>query len=316
MYDSNSKGISYTTGFFILISFVVAGILLSGVISIPIWTNMTGTSYEKMTEGINDPANAGAVKIIQCITEIVVFFITALLSAHLLSRDPLKLLGYSSNIKMKQAGLVLLIMLAGLFVSSGLSYFNSHLPIPDNWKIKFDKAEQEYNSQVEVILNLKTVGDYLVAVFIMAIIPALCEETLFRGGLQNFLTRGTGKPWLSIIIVSLLFSAAHWSFYGFLYRFFLGLLLGIIYHYSGKIWLNILGHFFNNAIAITVVYISTLQGKPISEAIGENANTYWGIAALPVVIILIAWFIKNSTSKKEEAAMVSTGQNNTGDSFS
>ena len=97
MYDSNSKGISYTAGFFILIGFVVAGLLLSGLISIPIWTNMTGNSFEKMGEGLDNPANADAYKIIQCITAVVGFFLPVVLAAFLLNKKPMKLLGYSGN---------------------------------------------------------------------------------------------------------------------------------------------------------------------------------------------------------------------------
>lgn len=46
MYDSNSKGISYTAGFFMLIGFAVAALLVAGMLSIPVWTAMTGTGMD------------------------------------------------------------------------------------------------------------------------------------------------------------------------------------------------------------------------------------------------------------------------------
>ena len=187
----------------------------------------------------------------------------------------------------------------GLLVSTGLSYFNSHLPIPTAWKAAFDRMENEYNSGVESIISLNNFTDYLFALFMLAVVPAVCEETLFRGGLQNFLTRSTKMPWLSIIIVSILFSLAHWSYYGFLSRLFLGIMLGLLYQYSGKIWLNILGHFLNNGIAITVLYISTLNGKPLQEAMNENSDNFWGILALPIVVALFVWFYNISQKDKE-----------------
>ena len=299
MYDSNSKGISYTAGFFILIGFVVAGLLLSGLISIPVWTSMTGTSFEKMSEGLDNPANADAYKLIQVITAVVGFFLPALLTAFLLNKRPMKLLGYSGKPGSGQMLLVFFIMLFGLAVSSGLSYFNSHLPIPPEWKASFDKMESDYNSGVESIISLNSFPEYLFALFMLAFLPALCEETLFRGGLQNFLTRSTKLPWLSIIIVSILFSLAHWSYYGFLSRLFLGIMLGLLYHYSGKIWLNILGHFLNNAIAITVLYYFTQQGKPLKDVMNDNTESFWGILALPIVIILLVRFWQISKKDKE-----------------
>ena len=316
MYESNSKGLSYTAGFFILIGFVVAGLLLAGLISIPIWTGMTGTSFEKMTDIMDNPAYADAYKVIQCVTAVIGFFLPAVLTAFLLNRKPMKLLGYAGQPKLGQIGLVIGIMFLGLLVSSGLSYFNNHLPISEALKHKFDKMESDYNSGVESIISLNSFSQYLFALFILAVLPAICEETLFRGGLQNFLTRSAKMPWLSILIVSILFSLAHWSYYGFLSRFFLGILLGVLYHYSGKIWLNILGHFLNNAIAITALYYFTQQGKSLKDAINDNTESFWGIFALPVVIALLVWYYQ--VSKKDKEALAETPppmQNTSGDIF-
>jgi membrane protease YdiL (CAAX protease family) len=276
---------------------------------------MTGTSFEKMTEGMNDPAYADAFKVIQCITAVIGFFLPAFLTAFLLNKKPMKLLGYFGKPRLGQVLLVFFIMLAGLWVSSGLSYFNSHLPISPGLKHSFDKMESDYNSGVESIISLHSFPQYLFALFILAFLPAVCEETLFRGGLQNFLTRSTKMPWLSIIIVSILFSLAHWSYYGFLSRLFLGVMLGLLYHYSGKIWLNILGHFLNNAIAISALYYFTLQGKPLKEAMDENADSFWGIFALPVVIALLVWYWQ--ISKKDKEALIETPpvQNTSGNIF-
>lgn len=313
MYDSNSKGISYIAGFFILIGFVVAGLFFAGLISIPIWTGMTGTSIDEMSKQMNNPAYADAAKVLQIIQAVFGFFLPTVLTAFLLNRKPMKLLGYSGLVRSKQAGLVFLIMLSGLFVSTSLSYATNHLPIPAEWKATFDKMENDYNSQVESIISLKSFVQYMLALFILAVLPAICEETLFRGGLQNFLTRSTKMPWLSIVIVSILFSLAHWSYYEFLSRFFLGILLGLLYQYSGKIWLNIFGHFLNNAIAITVLYVYTLQGKPLKQAIDENAETFWGVLALPVVIILLVWFRQISKKDKEALMAIPAAQNTSGD---
>jgi hypothetical protein len=300
MYDINSKGISYTAGFFMLIAFTIAGILLASVISIPIWTNMTGLSFKNMEKGMSNPANSDAAKILQVITAIVGFFLPAVVTASLLNRKPLKLLGFSPGIKINQTGLVLLIMIASLFVSASLSYFNDIIPIPQSWRTLFDKWENNYNEMAAAIISLNNTFEFILALIVMAFLPALCEETLFRGGLQNFLTRSTKIPWLSILIVSLIFSAVHFSYYGFLSRVFLGAILGIIYQLSGKLWLSIIGHFINNALAITVLYIYKTQGKSLDDAMAETNDSYWGILALPVVIGLLLVFKRTSFNQKTQ----------------
>ncbi len=302
MYDQDSKGISYTAGFFMLIAFAVAGVFIASLISIPVWQAMTGISALKMEEAMKDPANSDAVKVIQCIQAVVGFLIPALITAKMMNRKPMKLLGFSAKINWIQIGLVCVIMFTGLFASGFFSYVNDQLPVSESWKQQFDKMESDYNTMVRSILSLDSTGDYLVGLIVMAFLPALCEETLFRGGLQNYLTRWTRKPWLSIIVVSILFSALHFSFYGFLSRLFLGILLGVLYEYSGRLWLNVIAHFFNNAFAVTLIYILKQQGKPIDQAIADKSSTWAGVFALPVVIALIIVFRKIAAKPKEPKA--------------
>ncbi len=301
MYDSHSKGISYTAGFFMLIAFAIASFILAGLVSLPIWSAMTGESALKIEEGMMKPSNSNAVKVIQIITSIVAFLLPALLTAQVMNRQPMKLLGFKGKIYLKEVGLVFGIVFIALIVSAALSYFNQNIPIDASWKGKFDKMEADYIRQASAILTLNNFTEYLLAIFIMAFLPALCEETLFRGGLQNFLSRSIKNPWVAIIIVSIIFSLVHLSFYGFLSRVFLGVMLGAIYHFSGKLWLSILAHFINNAMAITVVYIYKQQGKSVSEAMNDNADATWyGIFALPVLVVLFYYFKKVIVKPPEE----------------
>jgi membrane protease YdiL (CAAX protease family) len=299
MIDNDSKGISYTGGFFMLLAFAIAGLVAASLVGAQIWQQMTGKPFSEMQAGMHDPAYSNVMKIIQSVTAVIGFLLPTLITAALLHRRPMKLLGFSAtNMKISQAVIVIVLVGASLLVATSLSYITNSLPIPADWKLRFDKLEDEYNRQVSAIISLKNTKDYILALIIMAFLPALCEEALFRGGLQNFLTRGTGKPWMSIIIVSIIFSLAHFSFYGFLSRFFLGIVLGAIFHYSGKLWLSILAHFINNALAITVLYFSIKGGTSFEEAMARDASSIWGILATPVVIALIAFFKKASVQRR------------------
>jgi CAAX protease family protein len=301
MLDNHSKGVSYAAGFFILIAFAIAALVFANEIASPVWKAMTGKTMDAIKNGMIGPEDSNAMKVIQTITAIVGFFIPAVVAAFVLNRKPFKLLGFSSDIKPAQAGLVILIILSGMIVSSSLAYLNNIIPVPASWKITFQEMENEYNQQVETIISLKNSTDYILALIVMGFLPALCEETLFRGGLQNFLTRSTKTPWLSIVVVSILFSLAHISFYGFLSRFFLGIILGTIYHYSGRLWLSILAHFVNNAAALTLLYAYTQNGKPLQQALESEAESFWGFLLLPVVVALFILFKRISVANKKLA---------------
>ena len=62
------------------------------------------------------------------------------------------------------------------------------------------------------------------------------------------------KSWVGIIVSAAIFSAMHMQFYGFLPRFALGVLLGLIYWYSGSLWVAILAHFIYDAVLIVLAY--------------------------------------------------------------
>jgi hypothetical protein len=81
---------------------------------------------------------------------------------------------------------------------------------------------------------------------------------------------------------------------------FLGVILGLLYQYSGRLWLNIIAHFFNNAVAVTMIYVLKTQGRSLKEAIGDNSDSaWWGIFLLPAVIGLFIVFRKIAQKPEE-----------------
>jgi len=309
MLEQDSKGISYTGGFFMLIAFAFGSLILAYLLSIPVWTSLTGKSIDAWMDGNISGEDKNAMRLIQLITAVIGFFLPAVLTASILNRRPMNLLGFQGKISWKQAGLIFAIVVAALFVSGFFGWVNDIIPISDEWRARFQRMEDDYNKQVVAIIALDSPIDFLVALVIMAFLPALCEETLFRGGFQNFLTRATRIPWLSIGIVSIMFSLLHFSYFGFLPRLALGIMLGVVYHCSGRLWLCILAHFLNNALALTVMYAYKLQGKTLEEALKEATPTWVGIFAVPVLVFLLYIFYKASYRKNAKPAQFTFEQN-------
>ena len=140
---------------------------------------------------------------------------------------------------------------------------------------------------------MKNFTDYLISLVIMALAPAVFEETFFRGGMQNLLHRWTGKPILAILLTSLLFSFIHFSWFGFLPRVALGVVLGLIFYQTGNLWLAILAHFFNNALVVSLMYYLKLQGKPIDGVMKDTDPLWVGVVATVALYCLfryLSWF--------------------------
>ena len=304
MYNEDSKGLSYSAGFFILIAFAFVGLLIGTFASIPVWMLMTGQSPLNMAKDILNPNYANGIRVVQVVSTFFGFFVPAYFAAFLLNRKPIKLLGFKTHFNYKQFLLMLLIMFAAIFFAGALSELNQRIPLSKSLTDYFKHLEDTYSDQVQATANIKTVQDYIISLIIIALLPAIFEETFFRGGLQNFLTRSTKVPWASILIASILFSLAHVSFYGFLWRLALGIILGLIYQFTGSLWLSILGHFFNNGLAVTEMYILARQGKSVKDSMDETYPLWWGVIALIVLIVLFYYLklISNELQKKYSVA--------------
>ncbi|WP_028788956.1 CPBP family intramembrane glutamic endopeptidase [Terrimonas ferruginea] len=297
--DQDAKGISWLAGFLMLICFAIAGAAFAATLGNLAWQALV--PEVDIIKGMKDPAHSTASKMVQALYAVMGFLLPAIATAWFLHRKPLKLLGFRGPIMPQQAALVVLIMLAGLAASSGLGFVGHELPYPASWREYFVKLENSYNDQVAAIMGLNSPGDFIFSLVVMGFLPALCEEALFRAGLQQFLTRSTGKPWVAIIVVSILFSLVHLSGFGFFSRLFLGIVLGLIFQYTGRLWLCVLAHFVNNAIAISVVYYMKTQGKPMDVIMQDNGGSYWGLLAIPVVVILLMR-LRNKTPQPASTA--------------
>lgn len=230
-------------------------------------------------------------------------------------RQAFAYLRFSRRVSGKQVFQVIVIVFAAILVGGALSEINQHIPVPAKWVPKFKQLEEAYNKEIMVIAGMKSPGEYILSLVLLAFIPAVMEEMLFRGSLQQVMTGWTKNAFAGIFITSVLFSAVHASFYGFLPRLFLGMVLGYIYYYGNNIWLNIWAHFFNNALALTQVYSLSRAGKltedSVNDAMNDTFPLYLGLMAILVVVSALINFKRESMRLSATYQDQSSSQSNT-----
>ncbi len=283
--------------FLILIGIWIGSFVIGSAAAIPIWIMMTGKSVLTMGKDMLDPANIDAVKMIQVVSTIIVFFIPAVITARIASIHPFQRLGFRKGIKVERVLTAGLIMLCALPLVGFLAEINKAIPISAGMKKVFDTMESQYAEQVKLMATFKSPLDYVIALFIIALMPAVVEEVFFRGGMQNIFMRWFKTPWLVIFITGFIFSAIHFSWYGFIPRLGLGMILGYIFYYTGNLWYSILAHFFNNALMITILYWQYTKDKKIDMEVGESAPWWAGIISAAIVIGLFVLLKKMTATK-------------------
>ncbi len=105
------------------------------------------------------------------------------------------------------------------------------------------------------LTNFNSRARFAVAVVVIALVPAVAEELVFRGVIQKNLVRWF-SPHVGVWLGAAIFSAIHFQFFGFVPRFVLGLVLGYLYLWSGNILVSMAAHFTQNAVQLLILYLT------------------------------------------------------------
>ncbi len=153
---------------------------------------------------------------------------------------------------------------------------------------------------VEAFFRETSISWLILNLFMIAIIPALGEELLFRGVLQNLFVKITRNIHVGIFITAIIFSTFHFQFYGFLPRLMLGILFGYLYYWSKNIWIPIIAHFINNGSAVVVAFFAAKGVFDTGyEDFGKTSDLYTIILSLIFTAILL-WFIRSKEHQRTE----------------
>jgi hypothetical protein len=106
----------------------------------------------------------------------------------------------------------------------------------------------------------------------------------FRATIQRIFTEWRKAVW-GIWIAAFVFSAIHLQFYGFVPRLLLGAFFGYLYVWSGSLWLPIVAHFVNNAVAVLFYYLQYNGVQlPDIDRLGTGDTLWLGLLSALLVI--------------------------------
>ena len=170
---------------------------------------------------------------------------------------------------------------------------NLLLPLPET----LITMERGANDTLMALLKMEDQFEFVQNLIVMAAIPALCEEWLFRGVIQKKLEEALPKPWLGILLGATVFSAIHFQFAGFIPRLFLGVLLGYLYFFSGNIWISIWGHFVFNGIQVFSKYLNIQNEEGAADSLIPNPDFIWVLLSSLLTIGIFYFFNKLKVNK-------------------
>jgi membrane protease YdiL (CAAX protease family) len=249
------------------------------------------------------------LKLFQTLSSIGTFVVPALLLKYI-ERNRTQYLDFSiPNPQRLMIIAVVIMLVSGPFLEL-TSIINQQMQLPgflsemESW---MKAKELEMAQLTEKLLVTSTISGLMFNLFMIAVLPAIGEELVFRGCLQPIFHRWTNNIHLAIWISAIIFSAIHIQFYGFIPRMLMGAVFGYMFYWGKSIWLPIIAHFINNATAVIYTFVMLKQGKSFEE-INNEGVPHWSLYILSTFFLafLIYRFWKLS---REQNIKTNTIQN-------
>lgn len=154
------------------------------------------------------------------------------------------------------------------------------------------KESSEANEKLTLLfLQAPQFTDLLINLLVLALIPAIGEELMFRGAGMPLMREWTKNWHLAIWITAAIFSFVHMDLYGFVPRLLLGGLLGYLFVWTGSLWVPILAHAFNNAAQVTLVYLHE-HGMIQFDITDETPLPAYIIILSSVLCVLLIYWLR------------------------
>lgn len=269
---------------FVMVSSVLVFMLLGMIAAIPFFNFSELMTSLSAAGGTRESINF--LKYFQTIQSIGLFVVPPFILASLFHGnigDYLKINRSSKYSSYLLASATLLLIIP--FINF-LGAVNGQMKLPEaflgieNW---MRNMEDTAGAMVEQFMKVTSFSGFLFNVFMIAILPALGEELMFRGVIQRIFTDWTKDHHWGIWISAFLFSAMHLQFYGFLPRMALGAMFGYLLVWTGSMWVPILAHFVNNLMGVLGYFL--INKNVITKDVEDFGA---GTDQLPLVILSAA----------------------------
>jgi uncharacterized protein len=262
----------------------------------------------------SDQRTIFALKYFQIVNQLGVFIVPAILFVILTDDRFSNYLRLDNGIKRFSVVFGCITLVVSLPFINWLVSVNNDIHLPEslsrieNW---MRESEDDAGRLTEAFLSTGTWGGFLINLVMIAGLAAIGEEMIFRGILLRLFKEWTRNIHLAVFIPAFLFSALHMQFYGFFGRLVLGMILGYLFVWSGSLWVPVIVHFFNNAMAVAISFAGNRGVVNADlETFGASDNTI--VIASSIILTLLLMVVihlheKGHFCKKKDPGSKATG---------
>jgi metal-dependent membrane protease len=242
-----------------------------------------------------------SLRIATVLQDIMMFILPAVATAVMITRTPARFLMIDRKPKTALVMLVIATILAAVPAMNMIVSWNQQLTLPESMKeieSILRNSEAHAAELTSLIFGNWSTASYMVALLIVSVLAGVSEELYFRGGLQRILVTAPIGKHLAVWGTAIIFSAVHMQFFGFVPRMLLGAYFGYLCVWTECLWLPIIAHVLNNAMAATELWLSHSHGYDMMDKVGTTEGE-WIYAAVSAVLTSYLLFLTYRTSQKQ-----------------
>jgi membrane protease YdiL (CAAX protease family) len=170
----------------------------------------------------------------------------------------------------------------------------------------FDSLNEMVEKTYSNLLSASNIIELILVVIVVAVVPALSEEAMFRGFVQRSFELKY-KKYFGAIITAVFFSLYHFNPYGFIPLFILGTFFGFAAYKSRTLVIPMFLHFLNNFSAVSLYHIIgddeliKSDGSVNSDELSSYVMMFFALVLLFIgLIIVINKYYSSKQLLKEE----------------
>lgn len=229
-------------------------------------------------------------RLAQMINTTVVFGGAAIIMSYFLTKSPFGFFKFNKLANWGSLVFIPFMMIAVLPIAMVVQHFISMISFPEKWL----EMQATMGALQKGMLGDASLIIFAINLVMIAVLPAIFEELLFRGVLQRLFIRMTGTPHLGIIITGFVFGLIHMQIINLLPIAILGILLGYLYYWTQNIWFPILAHFFFNGMQAMGYFVATKNQSFNNLEEMEMLPIGYTLAAIAIFAISTFYFYSSN----------------------
>ncbi|MDZ7878119.1 MAG: CPBP family intramembrane glutamic endopeptidase [Saprospiraceae bacterium] len=278
-------------GFFIVGNLVAGGIAIGA-------SKLYGFDFTTLLASLNEKsplADRNFMRLTLFLNHLFGFIISAILTALYVYKN--RAIEYFKLTKLPDftsAGLSFLLLAVSIPLVQYVYWVNKMLPLP-KWMLAL---EQDTSKTLEAVLTKEYWYEAVINVLLIGVVPAIGEELVFRGILQQQLGRIFKNEHVMVWLSAAIFSGIHMQFEGFLGRMILGALLAYSFVWTRNLWVPMIVHLLNNGLQVIAIYAANIKPSEMDKIGGDEKMTWWMALISLALVVSVAGLLKEKQKNR------------------